>query len=163
MLSIILTCVLVSAFFAIEFFSGKYAAEEKTLKVTRPLSILLNVAPLAGILIFSVLFAFVLKGQLWERISHAVFVLAAWMYATRFYLILLSHFKKKRVVASCLVGMVYAVALAVYFTPLNRYVALPYALMNRYSVFLGCGLLIVFYAMTILDHIRKKAMNHAAI
>ena len=111
MLSIILTCVLVSAFFAIEFFSGKYAAEEKTLKVTRPLSILLNVAPLAGILIFSVLFAFVLKGQLWERISHAVFVLAAWMYATRFYLILLSHFSKlpcRHGLCRCLGGIFYA-------------------------------------------------------
>ncbi len=63
-------------------------------------------------------------------------VFALWMYATRFYLYILAHFKHRGI-------------LAVLLTPLDRYVSLIYSLMGWGSFIIGFALLTVFYIIAL--------------
>lgn len=105
MLTIILTAVLPVYFLIICFKLREYRAEERTLKATKPLSKIISLSPLAGIVIFAVLFAFVLKGRFAERATHAFLVFALWLYAPRFYQYILSYYKKKAIIAASVTGM----------------------------------------------------------
>jgi len=154
-LSITLICILAAYFFIISWKLRKYSPEYRTVKVTKPLSIIINLSPLIRIVIFTILFTFVLKGRFAERITHAFLVFSIWMYATRFYQYMLSYYKKKEIFAGSVIGMIFSIILAVVLTPLNKYVTMIYSCINWYSIFLGCGLYIVFYAVTFA--IVKKA------
>ncbi len=92
---IILTAVLAAGFIAIGVISRGLRPEERTRRAVEPLAKLISLAPILGLVIFALLFAFVLKGRLMERASHALMVFALWMYATRFYLYILAHFKHR--------------------------------------------------------------------
>lgn len=148
MLSITLICILAAYFFIISWKLRGYSPEYRTVKVTKPLSIIINLSPLIGIVIFTILFTFVLKGRFAERMTHAFLVFSIWMYATRFYQYMLSYYKKKEIFAGSVIGMIFSIILAVVLTPLNKYVTMIYSCINWYSIFLGCGLYIVFYAAT---------------
>lgn len=148
MLSIILLLILAVYFFVISRKLKEYHPEERTVKITKPLSIIINLSPLIGTAIFTVLFAFVLKGRFIERVTHAFLVFVIWMYATRFYQYILAYYKKKELLAGSIIGMVFSMVLAVLLTPLNRYVSLIYSCTDWYAIFLGCGLYIVFYAVS---------------
>ena len=150
MLFLILLIILAVYFFVISWLLRKYCPEKRTVRITRPLSITINLSPLIGIVIFTILFAFVLKGRFAERATHAFLVFAIWMYATRFYQYILAHYKKKTILVSSILGMISSIVLAVLLTPLDRYVNLIYSYINWYSVFLGCGLYIVFYLAFII-------------
>lgn len=73
----------------------------------------------------------------------------------------MAHFYIKRAVISCTAGMVFSIGLAVFLTPLDKYVACVYKFSGKYSIFLGCGLLAVFYAVTVVSAVgcfkRKNA------
>lgn len=155
MLSITLICILAAYYFIISWKVREYSPEDRTVKVTRPLSIIINLSPLIGIVIFTILFTFVLKGRFAERMTHAFLVFSIWMYATRFYQYILSYYKKKEILAGSVIGMIFSIILAVVLTPLNKYVTMIYSCINWYSIFLGCGLYIVFYSVTLM--IVKKA------
>lgn len=75
------------------------------MKITKPLSVIINLSPLIGIVIFAVLFSFVLKGRFAERATHAFLVFAIWIYATKFYQYILAYYKKKEILAGSLIGM----------------------------------------------------------
>lgn len=155
MLSIMLIIILALYFFVISRSLRGYYPEERTIKITKPLSITINLSPLIGIVIFTILFTFVLKGRFAKRVTHAFLVFAIWIYATRFYQYVLTYYKKKGIFAGSIVGMIFSIILAVLLTPLNRYVSLIYSCINWYSIFLGCILYIVFYAVTFM--ITKKS------
>ena len=155
MLSVFLTVILGVDLIVISCLLQKYPTEARTKKVTKPLQLIISLSPLIGIVIFTILFSFVLKGQLMERITHALFVFAIWMYATQFYNYLLAHYKNKWVVISCALSMILSIALAIIFTPLNRYVALIYDNMGWCSLFLGLALMIVFYVMVLITFKRN--------
>lgn len=155
MLSIMFIIILAVYFFVISRRLRKYSPEERTAKITKSLSIIINLSPLIGIVVFTILFTFVLKGRFAERVTHAFLVFAIWIYATRFYQYILTHYKKKDIFAGSIVGMIFSIILAVFFTPLNRYVSLIYSCINWYSIFLGCVLYIVFYAGTFM--VTKKS------
>ena len=133
---------------------------ERTKKATKPLSIMIDLSPLIGIIVFSILFTCVLNGRLPERISHAITVFGLWMCATKFYCYILAHFKKKWVLISCIIGMLYSIGLAVFLTPLDRYVEVLYSFTDWYSILLGCGLLIVFYTIVIITTISKGNLKN---
>ena len=155
MINIILILILPVYFFVISWRLRKYCPEERTAKITKPLSIIINLSPLIGIVIFTILFSFVLKGRFAERGSHAFLVFVIWMYATRFYQYILANYKKREILVGSIIGMIFSIILAFLFTPLDRYVSLIYSYMNWYAIFLGFGLYVVFYAVTII--IAKNA------
>lgn len=102
----IFICLLLAVYFCvISLRANKYSPEERTVKITKPLSVIINLSPLIGIVIFAVLFAFVLKGRLAKRATHAFLVFAIWIYATKFYQYILAYYKKKEILAGSLIGM----------------------------------------------------------
>ena len=143
-------------FYFVSIRSGRYRPEERTLKITKPLSVMIGLSPLIGTVIFAVLFVFVLKGRLSERATHAFLVFAVWMYATRFYQYILAYYKKKEILACSAAGVLFSVALAFVFTPLDRYVSLIYSRIDWYAVFLGLGLYAVFYAAAFITAEKRR-------
>ena len=141
MLNVLLITLLAVGFFIIGFMLKKYPDEERTKKATKPLSLIIDLSPLIGIIVFSILFACVLKGRLLERVTHAILVFGIWMYAVKFYCYILAHFKKKWVLISCIIGMLYSIGLAASLTPLDRYIEILYSFTDWYSILLSCGLL----------------------
>lgn len=95
MLSIMLIFILVVYFGTISLKLKKYNSEKRTDKVTKLLSIIIKISPIVGIVIFSILFTFILKGRFLERVTHSILVFAIWMYATKFYQYILSYYKKR--------------------------------------------------------------------
>ena len=146
---IVLTAVLAAGFIAIGVISRGLRPKERTRRAVEPLAKLISLAPILGLVIFALLFAFVLKGRLMERASHALMVFALWMYATRFYLYILAHFKHRGILAGSMAGMLLSAALAVLLTPLDRYVSLIYSLMGWGSFIIGFALLTVFYIIAL--------------
>ena len=120
----------------------------RTDKVTKPLSIIIKISPIVGIVIFSILFTVILKGRFIERVTHSILVFAIWMYATKFYQYILSYYKKKDILISSIIGMLFSVVLAIILTPLDRYVNMIYSYINWTSIFLGIMLYIAFYIVT---------------
>lgn len=74
MLNVLLITLLAVGFFIIGFMLKEYPYEERTKKATKPLSLIIDLSPLIGIIVFSILFACVLKGRLLERVTHAILV-----------------------------------------------------------------------------------------
>ena len=145
MFSIVLLLLLVTYFLIISCQLKKYIPEKRTIKIAKLLSKIIKLSPLIGIVIFAILFAFVLKGRFLERVSHALLVFAIWLYATQFYQYILAYFKKKTIFIGSIVGITFSIILAVVYTPLDRYISLIYSYMNWCSIFLSCGLFVLFY------------------
>lgn len=156
MLSIICISILAVYFLVISLKLKEYCSENTTNKITRPLSIIIKISPIVGMLIFTILFTFVLKGRSLERITHAILVFALWMYATQFYQYILSYYKKKGIFIGSMIGMILSIILAIIFTPLERYVSIFYSYMNWTSIFLSGILYIIFYTVAF---IIKKRVN----
>ncbi len=76
MLSIMLIFILVVYFGTISLKLKKYNSEKRTDKVTKPLSIIIKISPIVGIVIFSILFTVILKGRFIERVTHSILVFA---------------------------------------------------------------------------------------
>ena len=150
MLSIMLIFIfiLVVYFGTISLKLKKYNSAKGTDKVTKPLSIIIKISPIVGIVIFSILFTFILKGKFLERVTHSILVFAIWMYATKFYQYILSYYKKKDILISSIIGMLFSVVLAIILTPLDWYVNMIYSYINWASIFLGLILYITFYIVT---------------
>ena len=163
MMILILTILLAVAFFVIGFMLRNCPIAERTIKATKPLSIMIDLSPLIGIIVFSILFTCVLNGRLPERISHAITVFGLWMCATKFYCYILAHFKTRWALISCLMGMLYSIGLAIFLSRLDRYVATLYSFADWYSLLLGCGLLLVYYSVTIISVINHGRQKGKAI
>ena len=71
-----------------------------------------------------------------------------WMYATKFYQYILSKKKKKEILISSIIGMLFSIILAITLTPLNQYVNMIYSYINWISIFLGLMLYVTFYIVT---------------
>lgn len=156
MLNILLFILLAAYFCFISHMQKGYIAEKQTLKIIYPLSKMIKIAPLIGIIIFAILFIFILHGNLLERVSHAILIFATWLYATQFYQYILAHFKKKKILISSIIGLVYSMILAITFTPLDKYVELLYSYLGVYSIFFSCVLFILFYiVISNIDKVSK--------
>ena len=110
---------------------------------------LLLTVPLLAAAVFAVLFLFVLEGRFYERLCHALLVLALWLYAARFYWFLVSHFKHRTVILLSFVGMALSAAEAVVMTPLDRYVSLLHSVTGAASIAPGIVLIALFYVVSL--------------
>ena len=119
-------------------------------RFSRGFALLLRFLPLLALAVFTVLFLFVLKGRFYERLSHAVLVFALWLYAARFYWMLISFFKHRRVLVLAIPGMAGSAAAAIVLTPLDRYVDLLHSFTGAGSILIGCGMLAIYYAAPFL-------------
>ena len=131
-------------------------------RFSRGFDLLLRFLPLLAVAVFAVLFLFVLKGRFYERLSHAVLVFALWLYAARFYWMLISFFKHRRMLAFAIPGMAGFAATAIVLTPLDRYVDLIHSFTGAGSVLVGCGMLAVYCAALILFSRRKRVQTEQA-
>ena len=129
---------------------------DRVKKVATGMNRLLLVVPLLAVPVFAALFLFVLKGRLYERACHATLVLALWLYSARFYWFLISFFKHKRILAFSIIGMIVSAALAVYLTPLDRYVAALQSFLGQASILPGIVLLLFFYVAAFFTTCANK-------
>ena len=150
MVCFLLLIVLVGIFILEGVQTGKQSIPERLQRFSRGLDRLLLFIPVLAVPVFAVLFLFVLKGRFYERLCHAALVLSLWLYAARFYWFLISFFKHKRILALSIAGMIASAALAVYLTPLDRYVAALHSLLGPASILAGIGLLAIYYASVFL-------------
>ncbi len=161
MLIIMLIIILVVYFGTISMKLKKYNSEKRTDKVTKSLSIIIKISPIVGMVIFSILFAFILKGKFLERVTHSILVFTLWMYATKFYQYILSYYKKKDILISSTIGMLFSAVLAIILTPLEQYVNMIYSYINWSAIFLGLILYITFYIVTFGVEKRKSKNNQS--
>ena len=80
--------------------------EEKKLRITRIMLNLLNIAPVIGTAVFTVLFSFVLTDRLEERILHSATTFFLWIFASMLYIMILSHFKELKKLILSAAGMI---------------------------------------------------------
>ena len=132
-----------------------YSVSERVARFSKGLDRLLRFIPVLAAAVFAVLFLFVLKGRFYERVSHAALVLVLWLYAARFYWILISftgHWKKMHGsflcmdFGLCLAGMLGAAFSAIFLIPLDRYSATVHSFLGPASLLAGACMLVLFYA-----------------
>ncbi len=128
-------------------FTCKFLVPDRVKRFSKGLNRLLLVVPLLAVPVFAVLFLFVLKGRLCERICHAALVLALWLYAARFYWMLISFFQRRQILIMSVFGMIASAAAAIVLTPLDQYVDLLHSFMGPTAILPGSVLLIVFYGV----------------
>ena len=133
------------------------AVPERMKRFSKGLDRLLLFVPVLAAAVFAVLFVFVLKGRFYERLCHAVLVLALWLYAARFYWMLISFFKHRTILVISAFGMAGSAAAAIVLTPLDRYVYLLHSFTGAGSILTGGGLLAVYYAAPFLFPRGKTA------
>lgn len=146
--------VLAGALLLDSIFTCRFLVPDRAKRFSKGLNCLLLIIPLLAVPVFAVLFLFVLKDRLYERLSHAVLLLSLWLCAARYYWFLISYYKYldfgfyfktgNSFYKFILVGFCSA-ASAVYLTPLDRFVEIVYSVLGRASILAGIGLLLVFY------------------
>ena len=132
----------------------RFKIPDRVKRFSKGLNRLLLLIPALAVPVFAVLFLFVLKDRLCERISHALFLLSLWLYAARYYWFLISYYKyldfgifiksSNSFYQFILFGICSAAA-AIRYTPLDVYVSDIYSGLGPASIFAGIGLLLVFY------------------
>lgn len=135
-------------------FTCKFLVPDRVKRFSKGLNRLLLFIPALAVPVFAMLFLFVLKDRLCERISHALFLLSLWLYAARYYWFLISYYKyldfgifirtAKSFYQFILFGICSAAA-AIRYTPLDVFVADIYSDLGPASIFAGIGFLLVFY------------------
>ena len=143
--------------------TGAHNVSRRMVRFSKGMDRLLLSVPVLAAAVFAVLFCFVLKGRFYERLCHAVLVLALWLCAARFYWFLISYsgyWKKKhgsifcRESCDCLFVMTGAAFSAILLTPLDQYIAVVHSFLGPASILPGAGLLAVFYAAS---HLAARA------
>jgi len=131
-------------------------------RFSRGLDRLLLFVPVLAAAVFAVLFAFVLKGRFCERLSHAVLLLALWLYAARFFWFLGSYFKHGfPLILNIAVGLLVTLNEVFRMTPLDRYAEQIHSHMGRASILAGAGMLALFYAAAFLSARAPKGKMEA--
>ncbi|MCR5105766.1 MAG: hypothetical protein K6B68_15130 [Eubacterium sp.] len=123
-------------------------------KITKIMLGILSIAPVIGAAVFGVLFKFVLTDRLEERIPHSATVILLWMFASLFYIIVITNFNKKNRLIPATLGMISFIAAAIVMTPLDRYVKLMLQTSRIVSYILPVLMFAIFYAISIVW--RKK-------
>lgn len=142
--------LLVIYFIVVNIISKEVEVAEKSKKVAKVVNRIIAFSPIVGVLVFTILFAFVLKSRLAERISHSILVFGLWMYATKFYVNIISYFKSVKVLIMSALGMCISVALAIVYTPLDRYTDLIFVQIGQWSIVMGGIILLIYYVVVLL-------------
>ena len=115
--------------------------------------------PILVSIIFIILFCTALKGRLVERSSHAVIVLSLWLYGTMFYVNVLKYFKNKTLLIINIIGMISSIVLAIYLTPLDRYVDVMFINIDKWTYAIGVVMLAIWYYVLINLNIKCLREN----
>lgn len=119
-------------------------------KNTEKISLLLNrfilIAPIFGLIIFSVLLNTLLKGQFVERSSHALILFFLWLLFTRIYILLISLKPQKYTLFRLIVTGILILSLIIFFTPLDRYVSALFNQFENWTYVIGVFECFIFYA-----------------
>lgn len=136
---------------------------DRVKKVATGMNRLLLVVPLLAVPVFAVLFLFVLKGRLYERISHAALVLALWLYAARYWWFLIAYYKYMSVKAArgAILIIVVLAAIAIDLTPLDRYAESVHSCLGAASILPGIVLLLFFYVAAFFTTCANKNKLHS--
>ena len=140
--------LLAGVFLFDSIFTCKYLVPDRVKRFSKGLNRLLLFIPVLAVPVFAVLFLFVLKGRFYERLCHATFLLALWLYAARYCWFLLAYHKSFLSLNSVYYHLFFILCLptiAIDLTPLDRYVETVYPLLGPASILSGAGLLLVFY------------------
>lgn len=127
----------------------KRIIQEKKIKITRIMLNIVNAAPIIGIIVFTILFKFFLTDRLEERILHSMTTFLLWMFASLFYIIILSRFGKAKKMIVPAMGMLAFLVMAIVVTPLDRYVNLVYVRSHLGSYLVVGIMLIIFYVVSL--------------
>ncbi len=135
---------------------------DRVKKVATGMNRLLLVVPLLAVPVFAVLFLFVLKGRLYERISHAALVLALWLYAARYWWFMIAYYKYMSVKAArgAILIIVVLAAAAIGMTPLDKYSTVHSAL-GAASILPGIILLLFFYVAAFFTTCANRNKLHS--
>ena len=136
---------------------------DRVKKVATGMNRLLLVVPLLAVPVFAVLFLFVLKGRLYERISHAALVLALWLYAARYWWFMIAYYKYMSVMAArgTIIIIVVLAAIAIDLTPLDRYAESVHSCLGAASILPGIVLLLFFYVAAFFTTCANKNKLHS--
>ncbi len=151
---LLVLALLAGALLLDSIFTCRFLIPDRVKRFSKGLNRLLLLIPVLAVPVFAVLFLFVLKDRLCERISHAILLLSLWLYAARYYWFLISYYKHldfgiflksgNSFYLFILFGICSAAA-AIRYTPLDVYAADIYIDLGPASLFAGIGFLFVFY------------------
>ena len=143
-----LLTVLAGALFIESIATCQFIIPDRIKRAAVSMNRLLLLIPVLAVPVFAVLFLFVLKGRFYERLCHATFLLALWLYAARYCWFLLAYHKSFLSLNSVYYHLFFILGLpviAIRDTPLDVYAADIYPLLGPASILAGAGLLVVFY------------------
>jgi hypothetical protein len=137
----------------------QFIIPDRVKRASEGMNRLLLLIPALAVPVFAVLFLFVLKGRFYERLCHATFLLALWLYAARYCWFLLAYHKSFLSLSSVYYHLFFILCLpivAIDLTPLDRYVETVYPLLGPASILAGAGLLLVFYVAAFFTTCANK-------
>lgn len=137
----------------------QFIIPDRAKRASEGMNRLLLLIPALAVPVFAVLFLFVLKGRFYERLCHATFLLALWLYAARYCWFLLAYHKSFLSLNSVYYHLFFILCLptiAIDLTPLDRYVETVYPLLGPASILAGAGLLLVFYVAAFFTTCANK-------
>ncbi|MEY9972134.1 hypothetical protein ABH966_002508 [Lysinibacillus sp. RC46] len=103
-------------------------------------------APFVTVVVFSILFLTVLKGQLADRISHALIVFSLWIFFTYFIKTLFGYWNNKNILLASLVGIPLTLYYIFQLTPLDNYTKIVFLKIGNVSFIVGLVLIVLFYS-----------------
>lgn len=130
-------------------------ADSKLHLPIKRMDMLIMIAPFISLVVFSILFLTVLKGQLADRISHALIVFSLWIYFTYFIKTLFAYWKNKNILLVSLVGIPLTLYFIFQLTPLDNYTKIVFLKIGNVSFIVGLGLIILFYS----NYLHKRKLE----
>ena len=143
----------------------RLVAPDRVKRVATGMNRLLLVVPLLAVPVFAVLFLFVLEGRLYERVCHAMLVLALWLYAARYWWFMIAYYKYMSVMAArgTIFIIVFLAAIAIGMTPLDKYAETVHSRLGAAAILPGIVLLLVFYVAAFFTTCANKNKLHSEL
>ncbi|KOP69783.1 hypothetical protein AMS59_23040 [Lysinibacillus sp. FJAT-14745] len=132
-------------------------ADSKLQLPIKRMDLLIVLAPFVSVVVFSILFLTVLKGQLADRISHALIVFSLWIFFTYFIKTLFGYWKNKNILLVSIVGIPLTLYFIIQLTPLDNYTQIVYLKIGNFSFIIGLVLIVLFYS----NYLHKRKLKLA--
>jgi len=139
--------------------SFSLVADSKLRLPIKRMDMLIVFAPFISLVVFSILFLTVLKGQLGDRVSHALIVFSLWIFITYFIKTLFAYWKNKNILLVSLVGIPLTLYFIFQLTPLDNYTKLVFLKIGNFSFIVGLLLIILFYS----NYLHKRKLEVAKV
>ena len=138
---------------------------DRVKRVATGMNLLLVLLPLLAVPVFAALFLFVLEGRFYERLCHAMLVLALWLYAARYWWFLIAYYKylSMRTAYNAIFIIIFLVAVAIDMTPLDNYAETVHSALGAASILPGIALLLFFYVAAFFTTCANKNKLHSEL